>query len=89
LDRKTIDPSKFNLNNRTVLVEIRPKHIGIVKNRKSRIIMKDGEKILNIAIQIKLVFPNTKVSLITNAQVCSKTAKYLLDKGIEVINKNM
>ena len=89
MDRKTIDPSKFNLNNRTVLVEIRPKHIGIVKNRKSRIIMKDGEKILNIAIQIKLVFPNTKVSLITNAQVCSKTAKYLLENEIEVIHENM
>ena len=64
-------------------------HIAIVKNRKSRIIMKDGEKILESAKQIQSVSPKTKVSLITNAPVCSKTTKYLFENGIKVINEYM
>ena len=77
--------SDYGLKSRTLLVKIEENHIGIVKNRKSRIIMKDGNKILESAEQIKKVSPGTKVSLITNAPVCSKTEKYLLGNGIYTI----
>ena len=41
-----LDPKKYGLNTRTVLIENERKEIIIVINRKSRIIMKDGRKIL-------------------------------------------
>ncbi len=86
---KILESSKYNLGSRTVLAEIENNHIAIVKNRKSRIIMKDGKKILETAKQIQSVSPKAKVSLVTNAPVCNKTTKYLLEKGIEVINEDM
>lgn len=86
---KILEASKFGLSSRTILVKIDSNHIGIIKNRKSRIIMKDGVKILKSAEQIKKMSPDTRVSLITNAPVCSKTTKYLMENEIEVINKNM
>jgi len=86
---KILEASKFGLSSRTILVKIDSNHIGIIKNRKSRIIMKDGVKILESAEQIKKMSPDTRVSLITNAPVCSKTTKYLMENEIEVINKNM
>ena len=85
---KILESSKYNLSSRTVLAEIENNHIAIVKNRKSRIIMKDGKKILETAKQIQAASPKTKVSLITNAPVCSKTTKYLLENGIEVITEH-
>ncbi len=82
---KFLEASEFGLSSRTILVKIDSNHVGIIKNRKSRIIMKDGNKILESVDQIKKVSPDTKVSLITNAPVCSKTTKYLLENGIEII----
>jgi len=82
-----LQASEYGLNSRTIIIKIEKNHIGIVKNRKSRIIMKDGNKILELAKQIIKISPDTKVSLITNAPVCSKTAKYLLKNDIEVICK--
>ena len=42
---KPIDPKTFNLNSR-VVVEKRKNALGLVVNRKSRIIMKDGYKFM-------------------------------------------
>lgn len=42
------DPSHFGLPSRTVLEEGEDGSITLVINRKSRIIMKDGERILQI-----------------------------------------
>ena len=50
-----IDPKKYGLNTRTVLIENEQKEIIIVINRKSRIIMKDGRKILEKARKIQPV----------------------------------
>ena len=48
-----IDPKKYGLNTRTVLIENEQKEIIIVINRKSRIIMKDGRKSLEKALKIQ------------------------------------
>ena len=86
---KILEASEFGLSSRTILLRIDSNHIGIIKKRKSRIIMKDGNKILETAEQIRKISPDTKVSLITNAPVCSKTTKYLLENGIEIIKETL
>ena len=80
------DPKRFGLSQRTIIGQLSPKHFVIIKDRKSRIIMKDGNQILE---QIKLIHdnePNTKISLATNAAVCSKTTAFLILKGIDVLS---
>ncbi len=78
----TID---VNLARNTEVKFIGDNHIAIVKNRKSRIIMKDGEKILSDAVKIRKSNPKIKVSFMTNAPLCSKTRAFLEENGIAVI----
>ena len=85
---KHLDPTQYGLSSRTILVGIKPGHIGIMKNRKSRIIMKDGEKIIETAKQILQSSPKTRISLITNAPVCSKTKQHLTENKITIIHEN-
>ena len=75
-----LEPQSYGLSNRTNLVRI-DNSIGIVIDRKSRIIMKDGHRILKQAhaIQVK---ENKPVVLITSAPVCSKTKQYLSANNI-------
>ena len=82
-----INPKQYNLTNRVLIKTQQPNHIIIVIKRKSRIIMKDGHRINEQKKSINKAKPNTKVSLETNAPVCSKTKKYLLSKGIKLISK--
>ena len=82
---KTVNADGLGLSNRIKLaVDSKDNHY-IIKNIKSRIIMKDGEKINEIANQIK---PNTKggVFLATTAPICNKTKKYLEEKKINIIS---
>ena len=60
------------------------KNIYIVKNIKSRIIMKDGMKIVDIAKSIQAQ-KSTKKYLATTAPVCSKTKKYLEENQIKTV----
>ena len=60
------------------------KNIAIVVDRKSRIIMKDGYKIVEAVKQIKNK-TNSCVSLATTAPVCSKTIKFLNKNDIKII----
>tara|TARA_B100000470_G_scaffold90373_1_gene69663 strand:- start:586 stop:858 length:273 start_codon:yes stop_codon:yes gene_type:complete len=78
-----LDPKKYGLSTRVVLIENEQKEIIISIDRKSRIIMKDGIKIVDQARQIQLQEQKT-ISVKTNAPVCSKTKQYLQKKGIEV-----
>ena len=75
-----LEPQSYGLNNRTNLVRV-DNSIGIIIDRKSRIIMKDGHRIVKQAhaIQIK---NNKPVILITSAPVCSKTKQYLSANNI-------
>ena len=82
---KPIDPKTYNLSPRTKLLENKSGSLFVIINRKSRIVMKDGHKIVKIAEDIKKVNQNKKISLLTSAPVCSKTKKHLLKCSIPVL----
>lgn len=79
-----LDPQSLGLPPRTIVVEIAPDAIAIVINRKSRVVMADGKKIVAKADKIKKTKPGRKILLKTSAPVCSKTLLFLADNGIEV-----
>ena len=79
---KTVDPKKYNLSSRVSLQENSSNELCIVINRKSRIIMKDGYRILEVAEKIKQVENKRKVKVLSSAPVCSKTRAFLNKKGL-------
>ena len=82
---KPIDPKTYNLSPRTKLLENKSGSLFVIIDRKSRVVMKDGHKIVKIAEDIKKVNQNKNVSLLTSAPVCSKTKKFLLKCSIPVL----
>jgi glutaredoxin-related protein len=80
---KTIDPITVGAPKRSNVAMDNDNNIYIVKNIKSRIIMKDGLKLFDLAKKIKTV-KNTTVCLATTAPVCSKTKKYLKKNEIKI-----
>ena len=66
-----LDPKKYGLSTRAVLIENDQKEIIIVIDRKSRIIMKDGIKIVGQARKIQRQ-EQKAIGVKTNAPVCSK-----------------
>lgn len=87
IDNKQIEllePKKFGLNSRTILGKISNDQLILIKDRKSRIIMQDGKKILEQIKTIRLHSKNILVNLATNAPICSKTKKLLKKKGIKI-----
>lgn len=81
---KIIDPKTVpGLSSRVVLEEDGDR-MRIVINRKSRIIMKDGERIAEMAGKIKKVYPDKAIVLATTAPVCGKTRPWLEERGITV-----
>lgn len=85
-DYRIIDPLDFGLAKRVKIVEISNNHLGILKQRKSRIIMKDGLQIMDIVNQIRSVNPKSNISLIISGPLCSKTRKYLNDNRVGVVD---
>ena len=81
---KNIDPKRYNLSSRTRLRQIGNNNISIVIDRKSRIIMKDGQRIIKQAQAIHQVNSNMIVTVLTSAPVCSKTRALLLEKNIYI-----
>ena len=81
---KKIDPKIIGAPSRSVIGEDNSNHIYIIKNIKSRIIMKDGHKIVETVKQIKNK-TSSSVSLATTAPVCSKTTKFLNENDIKII----
>ena len=82
---KSVDPKTYNLSPRTKLLENNSGSLFILIDRKSRVVMKDGHKIIKIAKDIKKINQNKKISLLTSAPVCSKTKKHLLKCSIPVL----
>ncbi|HIB26639.1 MAG TPA: hypothetical protein EYO49_03345 [Candidatus Marinimicrobia bacterium] len=78
-----LDPKKYGLSTRVNLIENEKKEIILLIDRKSRIIMKDGRKILDRARKIQLQ-ENKTIRVRTNAPVCRKTKKHLQKNGIEI-----
>ena len=81
---KEIDSKSVGAPTRSVIGEDSSNHLYIIKNIKSRIIMKDGYKILETVKQIKNK-TNSSVSLATTAPVCSKTTRFLNENDIKII----
>ena len=81
---KQIDSLTLGLSKRTQVSVDRDHNYYIIKNIKSRIIMKDGKKIVEIATTIKNQ-TNKQVFLATTAPVCSKTKVYLISKNIQIV----
>ena len=81
---KFLDPKLYGLPPSTKLTQASTNQFEIIIQRKSRIIMKDGEGILAKANKIKHHVPGAKVSLKTSAPVCSKTKVFLEGYGIRV-----
>ena len=82
---KMVSANEFDLSSQIkIAVDNKDNHY-IIKNVRSRIIMKTGEKIYEIANQIK---SNNKgsVFLATTAPICSKTKKYLDEKKINIVS---
>lgn len=86
IDNKQIEllnPKKFGLNSRAILGKISNNKLILIKDRKSRIIMKDGIKILEQIEGVKKI-SNNDMALATNASICSKTIKFFKEHKIKV-----
>ena len=81
---KNIDPKRYNLSLRTILRQIGKNNISIIIDRKSRIIMKDGQRIMKQAQAIHQINSNIIITVLTSAPVCSKTRALLLEKNIYI-----
>jgi len=81
---KEIDSKSVGAPTRSLIGEDRNNHLYIIKNIKSRIIMKDGYKIAEAVKQIKNK-TNSSVSLATTAPICSKTTRFLNENDIKII----
>jgi len=81
---KEIDSKSVGAPTRSVIGQDNNNRLYIIKNIKSRIIMKDGHKIVETVKQIKNK-TNSSVSLATTAPVCSKTTRFLNENNIKII----
>ena len=82
---KRIDSRNFNLPARTVLEEDPAGQLTMVLDRKSRIIMADGRRIVAQAEQIRINGSGQPINLRTTAPICSKTARYLTANNIKIV----
>ncbi len=81
----SVDPKIFGLHPATKIEQSGEKQFVIVMNRKSRIIMQDGHKIIQKAASIIEKVPGAIVTLRTTAPVCSKTQNLLKENNVELI----
>ena len=79
-----VDPGTFGLTRSTTITRSDSGRYLIVIRRKSRIVMKDGESILKKVSKIRARVPDARIGVQTRAPVCSKTRKFLEDRGIRV-----
>ncbi len=79
---KKLDSIKYGLNSRIKLFQNTKKEVFLVIDRKSRVVMKDGLRIIDIAEKIKSKEKYTGFYLKTSAPVCSKTKLYLNQRNI-------
>ena len=80
---KNINPTKYNFHSKVKLLG-KDKKVFIVIDRKSRIIMKDGYRIVKMRKKITQVEVEKEVNVLSNAPVCKKTRKFLLENHIVV-----
>ena len=78
-----VDPKKYGLHPR-VKLKGSGKEIFVLIERKSRVIMKDGNRIIQMVEKIKQARPTKKISVLSTAPVCRKTEQLLLKNNITV-----
>ena len=81
-----LEPKKYNIKSK-IIIEDRGDKICIVINRKSRIIMKDGARILSYADAIQ-ESTQKQITVETCAPVCSKTKTYLWNHRVLITTTN-
>lgn len=79
-----VDPKSLGLPPRTIVYKTAPKNYVIRIDRKSRIIMKDANKLLEKAETICKANPGATVAIETSAPVCSKSTIFLSERGIGI-----
>ena len=82
---EAIDSQEMGLSARDRVERLADAHWALVVDRRSRIVMADGRRILEKAKKIHWTIPGVKVSLKTNAPVCSKTRAFLAEHGVNVV----
>ena len=80
----SVDSRAFGLSSKIKIGKRTEKDWYIIIDRKSRIIMKDGERINDIIEAVKKVRPEVNIGLAALPAVCSKTTAYLSKRGIAV-----
>ena len=83
---KIIDPKRYNLSSRLNLQQNKLNELFIIIDRKSRVVMKDAHRILEMVNRIQSIEKDRHVSVLTSAPVCSKTQTFLSDNSISVKN---
>ena len=81
---KKIDPRRYNLSPRLNLQQNKLNELFIIIDRKSRVVMKDAHRILEMVNRIQSIEKDRYVSVLTSAPVCSKTRIFLSDNCISV-----
>jgi hypothetical protein len=81
---QSVDPKQFGLHPSSKIEQVDGNHFILRIERKSRIIMKDGEKILEKVAAIQASVPDAVVSVLTTAPVCSKTKRFLEDHDVRI-----
>jgi hypothetical protein len=79
---KKISPKTYGLNSRVSLFRTNRRGIQVLINRKSRIIMKDGYKILKYIEKINKIEKEVKITIKIDAPLCSKTKQFLENNGV-------
>ncbi len=77
-----LNPKKYGLNSRTVLMKNSRNEIVLTIRRKSRIIMNDALSILDKVNKMKQKESGAVFIVETNAPVCSKSLSFLSDNHI-------
>ncbi|MCP3954373.1 MAG: hypothetical protein GY697_19480 [Desulfobacterales bacterium] len=83
---QTVDPKIFGLHYTTKLEQSGNKEFVLIIDRKSRIVMQDGQKILQKAASVMKKVPGATIRLRTTAPVCSKTKALLKENNVEIIS---
>jgi hypothetical protein len=84
-DMKKINPKRYSINSRASIFRTTNGGILVVINRKSRIIMKDGHKIIENVKKINKIEKDVKINIKIKAPLCSKTKIFLEKNGVFLI----
>ena len=82
---KLLNPKEYGLGSRAVIGKTSEEQVVLIKDRESRIIMRDDKKILEQINIIKSKVNNNNVVIATQAPICSKTKKFFTENQIDTV----